>query len=104
MPKYKLFFADLHFHTRYSDNRDRATIEEMIFAGVKHELTIFGVGDHNHNFDLKKWKKQKQESSRLRKKYPSYMILTNCEVTFLLGHFLIIEPEVITGKIGRAHV
>ncbi len=103
MPKYKLFFADLHFHTRYSDNRDRATIEEMILAGVKHELTIFGVGDHNHNFDLKKWKEQKQESNRLRKKYPSYMILSNCEVTFLLGHFLIIEPEVITGTVREGY-
>ena len=37
--KYKLYFADLHFHTNYSDNRDRASIENMILGGRKY--TIF---------------------------------------------------------------
>lgn len=103
MPESKLYFADLHFHTRYSDNRDFASIERMILHGQKKCITIFGVGDHNHNLDLKKWKQSTEESANLREKYPFLGILTNCEITFLFGHFLVLEPNSISGTLEEGY-
>lgn len=103
MPEYKLYFADLHFHTHYSDNRDFASIERMILHGQKKGITILGVGDHNHNLDLKKWKQSVEESVRLREKYPFLGILTNCEITFLFGHFLVLAPNSISGTIEEGY-
>jgi hypothetical protein len=97
--RHRLYLSDLHFHTNYSDNTEAASIEEMILEGKQHNISIFGTGDHNHSFDLKKWRDQKRETACLRKKYPSSLILNNCEITFLLGHFQVIEPKEINGTI-----
>ncbi len=103
MPRYKLFFADLHFHTNYSDNRDGATIEEMILEGQRYSIAVFGIGDHNHSLDRQKWRQETEESARLQRKYPSLTICNNCEITFLLGHFLVVEPEAICGTIQEGY-
>jgi hypothetical protein len=103
LPEYKLYFADLHFHTHYSDNRDFASIERMILHGQKKCITIFGVGDHNHSLDLKKWKQSTEESAILREKYPFLNILINCEITFLFGHFLVLAPNSISGTIEEGY-
>ena len=50
-----VYFADLHFHTHYSDNRDYASIEKMMLEGLKHSISVFGIADHNHSLDSKKW-------------------------------------------------
>jgi len=76
---YRLYFGDLHFHTHYSDNRDRASIEEMILEGTKWNLSIFGTADHNHNLDARKWRQTREETEILRKKYPNFLIINNVE-------------------------
>ncbi len=75
----------------------------MILEGRKYDITIFGIGDHNHNLDIKKWKQQLKEAEDLRKKYPSFLIYNNCEITFLVGHFLVLEPGLITGTIQEGY-
>jgi len=101
--KYNFYFADLHFHTEYSDNRDRATIRQMVSAGIKNSVSIFGVGDHNHNLTLQKWKKQVEQVKEIQKEYKNILIWSNCEITFLSGHFLILDPEKIDGSINEGY-
>ena len=103
MQQYKLFFADLHFHTHYSDNRDRASIEQMLQEGKKHGISILGIADHNHAFDYRKWMLQREEAAVLQGRYPDLLILHSCEITFLLGHFLVLEPESIHGTIAEGY-
>jgi hypothetical protein len=103
LPPSRLYFADLHFHTCFSDNRDFASAEQMIQAGRKHSLSIFGVGDHNHNLDAGKWRELKRQTACLRRKYPSLLLLDNCEITFLMGHFLVVDPRRITGTIEEGY-
>ena len=100
---YNIYFADLHFHTNYSDNRDRATIEDMIIKGSRHGITVFGTADHNHNLDIIKWKTQAEETKKLQSKYPNFLIMNNCEITFLLGHFVVINPQIIMGTIEEGY-
>ena len=100
---YKICFADLHFHTNYSDNRDRATIEDMLLKGSKYSISIFGTADHNHNLDIKKWEAQVEETKKLQSKYPNYLLMNNCEITFLLGHFVVVNPPIITGTIKEGY-
>jgi len=103
LQQYKLFFADLHFHTHYSDNRDRASIEQMLQEGKKHGISILGIADHNHAFDYRKWMLQREEAAVLQGRYPDLLILHSCEITFLLGHFLVLEPESIHGTIAEGY-
>jgi len=103
LPRSDLYFADLHFHSHYSDNRDRASIEQMLLEGRKHGVSIFGLGDHNHNLDIAKWRKTKLESTGLRRKYPHLLVMENCEITFLLGHLLVLRPRRITGSIQEGY-
>jgi hypothetical protein len=100
---YHLYFGDLHVHTHYSDNRDRASIEEMILAGEKYHLSIFGTADHHHNLDAKKWTQTLEETQRLREKYQDMLILNNCEITFLLGHLNVLVPQNIEGTIEEGY-
>ncbi len=100
---YCFYFGDLHFHTHYSDNRDRASIEEMILEGVKWGLSIFGTADHNHNLDTEKWKQTLEETETLKKKYPDFLLINNCEITFLLGHLNVLIPEHIEGTIEEGY-
>lgn len=98
-----LYFGDLHFHTYYSDNSDRASIEEMILEGTQYHLSIFGTADHNHNLDAEKWRQTVEETQLLRKKYPEVLILNNCEITFLLGHLNVLLPKNIEGTIAEGY-
>ncbi len=98
-----LYFGDLHFHTHYSDNKDRASIEEMILAGTRHQLSIFGTADHNHNLNAEKWRRTQVESAHLRAKYPDVVLLNNCEITFLIGHFNVLVPERIEGTVAEGY-
>ena len=95
--------GDLHFHTRYSDNRDRASVEEMVAAGAKRGIAIFGTGDHNHNLDREKWRRQREETGAARARFPALLILNNCEVTFRMGHFLVVDPGTIEGTIAEGY-
>lgn len=99
----ELYFGDLHFHTHYSDNRDRASIEDMILAGQHYKLSIFGTADHNHNLDEGKWHQMQAKTEILRKKYPNLLLLNNCEVTFLLGHLNVLMPDIIEGTIEEGY-
>lgn len=101
--KQTLYFGDLHFHTHYSDNRDQATIEEMILAGARYHLSIFGTADHSHNLDAEKWRRTQAETALLREKYPDLVLFNNCEITFLLGHFNVLVPEYIEGTIAEGY-
>ena len=98
-----LYLGDLHFHTHYSDNKDRASIEEMILEGRTQQLSIFGTADHNHNLDAGKWRQTLEETTRLRQQYPDILILNNCEITFLLGHLNVLIPEHIEGMISEGY-
>jgi hypothetical protein len=98
-----LYFGDLHFHTHYSDNRDFASIEEMILAGTDYRLSIFGTADHNHDLDAERWRQTQEETAILREKYPELLILNNCEITFLLGHLNVLIPENIEGTIAEGY-
>jgi hypothetical protein len=98
-----LHFGDLHFHTHYSDNRDCASIEEMIRAGANYHLSIFGTADHNHDLDLQRWRQTQAETAILREKYPQFVILNNCEITFLLGHLNVLVPETIDGTVAEGY-
>jgi hypothetical protein len=75
----------------------------MLLEGRKHRVSIFGIGDHNHNLDSAKWRKIKQDSNRLGKKYPNLLVIENCEITFLLGHLLVLRPRRITGTIREGY-
>ncbi len=103
MAPVSLAFADLHFHTHYSDNRDSASIEAMVDAGERRGITVFGTGDHNHNLDGRKWRALLRETAALRRRRPSLLLLRNCEITFLMGHFLVIEPGRIDGTIDEGY-
>ncbi|MDA3833485.1 MAG: histidinol phosphatase, partial [Spirochaetales bacterium] len=96
MEKSRITYADLHFHTNYSDNRDSATAEQMMRAGNALGISCFGSGDHNHNLSAEAWSAQQMECEQLQRKYPQFQIMHNCELTFRLGHALIIKPEKIT--------
>ncbi len=98
-----LYFGDLHFHTHYSDNKDQASIEEMILEGAAHQLSIFGTADHHHNLDAEKWRQTLEETAHLRQQYPDVLILNNCEITFLLGHLNVLVPEQIEGTIAEGY-
>ena len=100
---YKLYFGDLHFHTHYSDNRDFASIEEMMLAGANYGLSIFGTADHNHDLDLTRWRQTQEETRILREKYPDFLLMNNCEITFLLGHLNVLIPENIEGTIAEGY-
>ena len=99
----ELYFGDLHFHTHYSDNRDRASIEDMILEGQQYQLSIFGTADHNHNLDEERWHQMQAETEILREKYPNVLLLNNCEVTFLLGHLNVLMPDIIEGTIEEGY-
>ena len=103
MPQSDLYFADLHFHSLYSDNRDRASIEEMLLEGQRKGISIFGAGDHNHNLDMEKWQQLKRDTVRLQRTYPDLLVMANCEITFLLGHLLVLVPGRITGTIREGY-
>lgn len=75
----------------------------MLLEGRKQGVSIFGVGDHNHNLDIVKWRKTKRESARLRAKYRRVIVMENCEITFLLGHLLVLRPRRITGTIQEGY-
>lgn len=75
----------------------------MLLEGRKHGVSILGVGDHNHNLDIVKWRKIKAESTRLRRRYPRVVVMENCEITFLLGHLLVLRPHRITGTIREGY-
>jgi hypothetical protein len=93
-----LRYADYHFHTAYSDNRDRATIRQMVDAGLACGITAFGTGDHNHNLSLESWTRQRAETEKLGSLIPDVSIVNNCEITFRIGHALVIEPSRIEGS------
>ncbi|MGM0432058.1 MAG: hypothetical protein ACQEQU_05035 [Spirochaetota bacterium] len=103
MQKSNLRYADLHFHTNFSDNRDSATLEQMVQTGARFGLTCFGTGDHNHNLTEEDWNDQQEETRTLQNKYPQYQLLNNCELTFRFGHALLLSPETITGTIKEAY-
>jgi hypothetical protein len=75
----------------------------MLAEGWKRRISIFGVGDHNHNLDISKWRRMKMESARLRNAHPDIVLMENCEITFLLGHLLVLRPRRITGTIGEGY-
>ncbi len=103
LQKYKIYFADLHFHTNYSDNRDRATIKQIVSEGIYRGISIFGIGDHNHNLTLDKWYKQTHEVKETQREFNNILIWSNCEITFQMGHFLIIDPSIIDGSIEEGY-
>ena len=103
MQGYICKYGDLHFHTHYSDNRDRATVEDMVKTGISKNLSIMGTGDHNHNLTLEKWRLLKKETEETARKYPKVMLFNNCEVTFQLGHFLVVAPEKINGTVREGY-
>jgi len=98
-----LHYGDLHWHTHYSDNRDRATVEAMVQSAKRFGYTILGTGDHNHNVTAADWVAECDESGQVQLKNPDIVLLNNCEMTFLIGHFLVIQPELIDGTIDEAH-
>lgn len=71
----------------------------MIRIGKQLGISSFGTGDHNHNLTDSTWLAQQEETRALQKTFPQLSLMNNCEVTFRLGHFLVIEPESITGTI-----
>lgn len=101
--RYSLYFGDLHFHTHYSDNRDRASIEAMLLEGAAYNLSIFGTADHHHNLDAEKWRQTVAETRVLREKYTEFLLLNNCEITFLMGHFNVLPPQWIEGTIAEGY-
>ena len=109
MENYKLNFGDIHFHTNYSDNKECATVKEMVSKALEFGLTIIGTGDHNHNFTKDKWEDQLRETlvvqhdRKILEVHPNFILLNNCEITLHLGHFLILMPEKISGNIKEAY-
>ena len=103
MPDYRLKYCDLHFHTDYSDNRDRATLSQMMERGRALGLTCFGSGDHNHNQTIGKWKEQTTETTDLLETNPDLTLLNNCEGTFRLGHFLVLGPAEVRGSVDESY-
>lgn len=99
----ELFYGDLHWHTRYSDNRDKASVDRMVRAGVRHGYRVLGTGDHNHNLTADSWRSELAETRRVAGEHPDITILNNCELTFLAGHFLVFQPGVIDGTIDEAY-
>jgi hypothetical protein len=75
----------------------------MMLEGQKRGISIFGIGDHNHNLDIEKWKNIKRDTFRLAKRYPHLIVIANCEITFLLGHLLVLVPRKITGTIREGY-
>jgi hypothetical protein len=75
----------------------------MLLEGNSRGLSIFGIGDHNHNIDIAKWQNIKRDTLRLHRKYPDLLVMANCEITFLLGHLLVLVPRRITGTIREGY-
>jgi len=75
----------------------------MVLRGADCGLTVFGSGDHNHNLERHAWRRGKREASRLGRKYPQFLIFHNCEITFQLGHFLVVEPGKISGTVAEGY-
>ena len=75
----------------------------MLAEGRKRGISIFGVGDHNHNLDISKWRRIKRESGRLGNRDRNLVVMANCEITFLLGHLLVLQPSRITGTIREGY-
>ena len=102
-PGNKPRYGDFHFHTGYSDNRDKASLSEMAARGVELGITCFGTGDHNHNLSLVKWQKQQEETVAFAAEHPEYYVINNCEATFRLGHFLVFNPGKVEGDIRESY-
>ena len=75
----------------------------MVEAGEKRGITVFGTGDHNHNLDNHRWRALVREAAALQRRRPSLLLLCNCEITFLMGHFLVVEPRRIDGTIDEGY-
>jgi hypothetical protein len=103
----RILYGDLHFHTNHSDNRDRASVRQMVDRGVEEGLSIMGIGDHNHNLDRESWETLREELRKARRGVPRGTILmANCEITFRRGHALTLMPRRIEGHVmeGFAHL
>lgn len=98
-----MFYGDFHFHTHYSDNRDRASVEQMIRRGLERGITIFGTGDHNHNLTADNFAAQIAETEEVRRSFPRLVLMNNCEMTFLIGHYLVFDPGKVSGTIEEAY-
>lgn len=98
-----MFYGDLHFHTHYSDNRDRASVEQMIRRGLEQGITIFGTGDHNHNLTAESFNAEIAETEAVRRSFPRLVVINNCEMTFLIGHYLVFDPGRVSGTIDEAY-
>ncbi len=103
MPEDRLRYGDFHFHTQFSDNRDKATLAEMTARGVEQGITCFGTGDHNHNLSLEKWQKQQNETAAFAAEHPELYVVNNCEATFRMGHFLVFNPGKVEGGLRESY-
>ncbi len=98
MEKYETIrYGDIHFHTNYSDNQDHASMEQMIQHGEQFGITTFGTGDHNINLTYADWEEQLKETHALQQQYPHLQLINNCEITFRIGHMLVLCPKEIRG-------
>ncbi len=103
----EVFYGDMHWHTHFSDNRDRASVEQMVRTAARYGLSILGTGDHNHNLTAATWQREREETDALRRtlqrQHSQLVVLNNCEMTFMLGHFLVFEPPHVDGTIAEAY-
>ena len=92
-------YADIHFHTRYSDNRDFATLRQMVELARNAGISVVCAADHNHNLTEEKWQAIRMECDE----FADPDVRVNCEGTFKCGHFLMLDPEWVDGSFKQAY-
>lgn len=93
METQRIEYADIHFHTEYSDNRDLASLKTMVQQGRDRGISFLSSGDHNHNLTVQKWESLSADRENLH----DDLVACGCEGTFKRGHFLILDPGQVSG-------
>ncbi len=95
----KLLFGDFHFHTVYSDNEDKATLNLMIEEGRTKGVRAMAPADHHHNIRPSDWESLLADTSRLSDRYEDSYVYPGCEISFKRGHLVAVRPNGFPGGI-----
>lgn len=84
---YRIYKADFHVHTAFSDNRDAMTVKDYIELSQKNNIQILGLADHHHNLTREAWSMELDDIRENHGKAP--LVLPGYEITFIDGHMVI---------------
>ncbi|MDI3508796.1 MAG: hypothetical protein PWP55_988 [Clostridiales bacterium] len=88
---YRVYKADFHVHTAFSDNRDAMTVKDYIKLSQKNNIQILGLADHHHNLTQEAWQLELDDIKESHGDVP--LVLPGYEITFIDGHMVITDKR-----------